>query len=67
MKHAALIALIAATPSAANAVELHCLGRDPFFMMVLNTDTATFDYLGDGVFELTPPCPPPWAILNRPR
>jgi hypothetical protein len=54
MKHAALIALIAATPSAANAVELHCLGRDPFFMMVLNTDTATFNYLGDGVFELDP-------------
>jgi hypothetical protein len=29
------------------------------FMMVIEDDTARFDYLGDGLFDLTPPSPCP--------
>jgi hypothetical protein len=47
-----LAALALATPAAAS--ELHCLGTAPGFMMVLRDDIARFDYLGDGVFPLSP-------------
>jgi hypothetical protein len=45
-------ATIAATPALSDG--LHCLGRSPGFMMVIDGDEARFDYLGDGVFDLDP-------------
>jgi len=36
-------------------VELHCIGLEPRFGMILYDDSARFDYLGDGTFELSPP------------
>jgi hypothetical protein len=42
-----LAAMLLSAQSAASYV-LHCLGRSPPFMMVIEDDTARFDYLGDG-------------------
>lgn len=39
----------------AAGTELQCLGTGPGFMLVLEGETARFDYLGDGVFGLSPP------------
>ena len=66
MKSAYPLALmLALVPPAANAVELQCLGRDPFFMMVLSEETATFDYLGDGVFDLDVPLSAPLGDFTQ--
>jgi len=47
------------------AVELHCLGLEPRFGLVLYEDTARFDYLGDGTFALDPPLAAPLAAFTR--
>jgi hypothetical protein len=49
----------------APAAELHCLGLSPGFMLVLEDATARFDYLGDGVFSVTPPLALPLDGLTR--
>lgn len=49
----------------ASAAGLHCLGRAPAFMMILDGDEARFDYLGDGVFELQPAFTLPETGLTR--
>ncbi len=49
----------------AQAFEMHCLGREPAFMLVLNDETARFDYLGDGVFDLSPPLAAPLENFTR--
>ncbi|AHM05192.1 hypothetical protein roselon_02904 [Roseibacterium elongatum DSM 19469] len=41
----------------ARSTELHCLGTERFFILLLDGDVARFDYLGDGVFPLTPALP----------
>ena len=51
----AALAATPATPASADEVGLQCLGRDPLFMLVMEGETARFDYLGDGVFDLNPP------------
>jgi hypothetical protein len=58
-----LAALACATPAAAS--ELHCLGISPGFMLVLRDDIARFDYLGDGMFSVTPPLALPLDGLTR--
>jgi hypothetical protein len=56
MRRLIVLTLAAMLLSAQSAASdgLHCLGRSPPFMMVIEDDTARFDYLGDGVFDLTP-------------
>jgi hypothetical protein len=49
----------------AKADGLHCLGRAPAFMMILDGDEARFDYLGDGVFELEPAFTLPQGGVTR--
>lgn len=49
----------------AQADTLHCLGRSPAFMMILDDDEARFDYLGDGVFDLSPAFRLPQAGVSR--
>ena len=44
---------------------LHCLGRSPGFMMILNENEARFDYLGDGVFDLNPALSLPEIGMTR--
>lgn len=39
------------------ATELHCIGTDRFFNLLMIDDEARFDYLGDGRFDLAPPLP----------
>jgi hypothetical protein len=51
----AAIVLALLLPEAAAAERLLCLGLAPGFMMTLEDETARFDYLGDGVFDLAPP------------
>lgn len=46
-------------------VELHCLGLEPRFGMILYEDTARFDYLGDGTFALSPPLSAPLDDFTR--
>jgi hypothetical protein len=55
--------LLSALPAASDG--LHCLGRSPAFMMVIDEDVARFDYLGDGVFDLTPEFTIPEAGTTR--
>lgn len=49
--------LSCAVPTVASAEALLCLGTSPAFMMVLDGDRATLDYLGDGQYQLDPPLP----------
>lgn len=46
-------------------VELHCIGLEPRFGMILYDDSARFDYLGDGTFELSPPLSAPLGAFTR--
>ena len=57
------VALFAATSATADG--LHCLGRSPAFMMVIDGDEARFDYLGDGVFDLDPAFSLPETGMTR--
>lgn len=59
MRRLLLPIFLATMPLPGNGMELHCLGRDPGFMLVITDATARLDYLGDGVFEVTPPLPDP--------
>lgn len=62
----AAVSLAAAlTPFPAGAEQLLCLGFRPGFMMTLEEDTARFDYLGDGVFELSPALSLPQDEVGR--
>ncbi len=49
-----LTALIA-LPATVWGDTLLCLGTRPGFMMVIETDSVAFDYLGDGRYTLDPP------------
>jgi hypothetical protein len=60
----ALAATIASTAPALGD-SLHCLGRDPPFMMVIEDDSARFDYLGDGLFDLDPALTLPETGVTR--
>ena len=51
------------TPAAADT--LHCLGRAPAFMLILDEAEARFDYLGDGVFDLDPAFTVPEVGMTR--
>ncbi|SRR6056297_269711 len=51
---ASAIASTMATAMPAASDGLHCLGRDPRFILAIDGDTARLDYLGDGVFDLDP-------------
>jgi hypothetical protein len=57
------IAFATATPVTADG--LHCLGRNPGFMLAIDGETARFDYLGDGVFEIEPSFTLPEAGMTR--
>ena len=48
------IAVTLALSLPVSADGLHCLGRSPAFMMVIEDAEARFDYLGDGVFDVSP-------------
>lgn len=52
---AALGLALSALP--AGAERLLCLGTTADFMMVIEGDSTSFDYLGDGTFPLDPPLP----------
>ena len=47
--------ILACLPQVAQADTLLCLGKRPSFLITMTEATATFDYLGDGVFRLDPP------------
>ncbi|NRB00714.1 MAG: hypothetical protein HRU32_12990 [Rhodobacteraceae bacterium] len=49
--------LIIAQTGSAQAEALLCMGIAPGFLMVVEGDTTTFDYLGDGDFDLDPALP----------
>jgi hypothetical protein len=57
--------LAMASATAATAQGLHCLGTAPGFMLILEGATARFDYLGDGVFDVSPPLALPGPDLQR--
>ncbi len=57
--HALAVCLAISVAAPVQAVELHCLGHSPGFMLVLQDQRATLDYLGDGVFDLHTPLPDP--------
>lgn len=57
--------LLAATATTAFADTLHCLGRSPAFMMILDGSEARFDYLGDGVFDIAPDFTVPQEGVTR--
>jgi hypothetical protein len=67
MKPFAALVLTAAALTAAPAASdgLHCLGRDPGFMLVIEGAEARFDYLGDGVFDLSPALTLPEVGMTR--
>lgn len=46
--------------------DLVCLGTEPGFLMQIDQGQATFDYLGDGTFEILPPINET-DILRSPR
>ena len=51
-----LALLLLAAPVAAQAEpRLMCLGSEPNFMLLVEGEAASFDYLGDGSFAFTPP------------
>jgi hypothetical protein len=58
-----LSACLAAGPAFSDT--LHCLGLSPGFMLVLEGDEARFDYLGDGVFAVSPPLTLPLDGFGR--
>ena len=60
-----LLSTLLALGSFAHADGLHCLGRTPAFMMILDGTEARFDYLGDGVFELEPAFTLPQGGVRR--
>lgn len=44
---------------------LHCLGQSPGFMLIIEDAEARFDYLGDGVFDITPALSLPEMGMTR--
>lgn len=51
------IAIAAMAPVAGAAESLLCMGIAPGFLMVVESESTTFDYLGDGDFAWSPPLP----------
>ncbi|WP_442639519.1 hypothetical protein [Roseicyclus sp.] len=60
-----LAALLALVPLPLVAQTLHCLGRDPRFMLVIEEGDALFDYLGDATFAVAPPLAAPLGDFLR--
>ena len=50
-----VLPLLVLVPLPLQADRLLCLGTRPGFMFTVETDTATFDYLGDGRYRFEPP------------
>jgi len=60
-----LLGAAMAVAQSAGADAIHCLGRAPPFMMILDGAEARFDYLGDGTFALAPAFTLPDTGLTR--
>jgi len=65
MRAFALSFLISLMALPVQAAELHCIGQQPRFILLLDGDTARFDYLGDGEFDLSPPLTGPLWNFTR--